>query len=199
MKPINRRNFTTGIVAATVTGRAVAASEPRATATPQQLHLKPNGWMPNSPLPVLLYRSALPADGDLAIAMEHLFTTNGWPPQWRDGVYPFHHYHSTAHEVLGFAAGYAELMLGGEGHESLTVKARDVLVLPTGTGHCRISASDDFLVIGAYPTGEHWDICRSAATPEMMKRMRSVRFPASDPLTGATGALPKLWPPSNET
>jgi uncharacterized protein YjlB len=37
------------------------------------------------------------------------------------------------------------------------------------------------------------DICRTAATPEVLERMKRVRFPASDPLTGRTGALPKLW------
>jgi uncharacterized protein YjlB len=84
-------------------------------------------------------------------------------------------------------------MLGGEGGETVTVHAGDVLVLPTGTGHCRISASDDFLVIGAYPENEHWDICRTAATPETLDNMRRVRFPQSDPLTGPTGPLPKLW------
>lgn len=167
--------------------------ESPATATPQQLPLKPNGWMPNSPLPVLLYRNAMPAGNDRATAMERLFTANGWPPQWRNGVYDFHHYHSTAHEVLGFAAGHADLILGGEGGESITVHAGDVAVLPAGTGHCRITASDDFLVVGAYPKNEHWDICRTAATPEVLERMRHIRFPASDPLTGASGALPKLW------
>jgi uncharacterized protein YjlB len=65
--------------------------------------------------------------------------------------------------------------------------------VPTGTGHCRITASVDVRVIGAYPANEHWDICRTAAAPEVLERMRQVRFPASDPLTGATGALPKLW------
>jgi uncharacterized protein YjlB len=149
--------------------------------------------MPNNTLPVLLYRNALPVTADLATTMERLFTANGWPPQWRNGVYSFHHYHSTAHEVLGFAAGHADLILGGEGGTSVTVHAGDIAVLPAGTGHCRITASEDFLVIGAYPPDEHWDICRTAATPEVFARIRSVSFPASDPVTGAGGALPKLW------
>src|ERR1700761_5980929 len=195
MKSIDRRNFTAGIIAAGLGRRMASASkvESLATTTPQQLHLKPNGWMPNSSLPVLLYRNAFPTGKDLTGKMEHLFTANQWPPQWRNGVYDFHHYHSTAHEVLGFAAGHADLVLGGEGGTPVTVHAGDIAVLPAGTGHCRITASDDFLVIGAYPPDEHWDICRTAATPEVFARMRSVSFPASDPVTGAAGALPKLW------
>jgi uncharacterized protein YjlB len=195
MKPINRRHFTAGIVAAGIGSRMASASkvENSSVTMPQQLHLKPNGWMPNSSLPVLLYRSVMPASSNAATAMERLFTANGWPPQWRNGVYDFHHYHSTAHEVLGFAQGHADLVLGGEGGESVTVHSGDVLILPAGTGHCRITASDDFLVIGAYPENEHWDICRTAATAEVLERMRHVPFPASDPITGAAGALPKLW------
>ena len=143
-RKIDRRQFAAGIVAAGLAGHAAASSP--IPVVPQQLHLKPNGWMHNNTLPVLLYRSAIPVHGDVAAAMEKLFTANGWPPQWRNGVYDFHHYHSTAHEVLGFAAGHADLILGGEGGEPITVHAGDVAVLPTGTGHCRITASDDFLV-----------------------------------------------------
>lgn len=170
------------------------ASPLSSVSAPEQLHLKPNGWMPNNIFPVLLYRRAVAVTTpDLADVMEHLFTQNGWPPQWRNGVFPFHHYHSTAHEVLGFAAGHAQIMLGGEKGTAITIQAGDIAVLPAGTGHCRISASDDFLVIGAYPPNEHWDICRAAATPEVLERMRSVAFPDSDPVTGKTGALPRLW------
>ena len=190
-RPIDRRQFAAGIVAAGVAGRSLAAaSTPPA---PELLRLKPNGWMPNNTLPVLSYRSALPVTGDLATTMEQLFTANSWPPQWRNGIYGFHHYHSTAHEVLGIAAGHVDVMLGGENGHTLTARAGDVLVLPAGTGHCRISASDDLLVIGAYPAGEHWDICRTAATLEVLDRIRRVQFPASDPVFGPKGSLPKLW------
>jgi uncharacterized protein YjlB len=162
---------------------------------PQVLRLKSNGWVPNNEkLPVLLYRSAISvANSDPASAFEALFTKNGWPPQWRDGVYDFHHYHSTAHEVLGFARGYARIVLGGEKGHELQIQAGDVAVLPAGTGHCKIEASSDFLVVGAYPPDQNWDICRSALSIEALKRMLNLPFPHSDPLRGAGGALTTLW------
>jgi uncharacterized protein YjlB len=157
---------------------------------PQALSLAPDDRMPNSRLPVLIYRGAIAMDAaNKAGGFDRLFEQNGWRGIWRDGVYDFHHYHSNAHEVLGIAQGKATLRLGGESGKQIEVGAGDALVLPAGTGHCRIRASENFVVIGAYPPGqEHYDICRERS-PEAELRIEKVKLPPSDPIAGRDGTL----------
>jgi uncharacterized protein YjlB len=157
--------------------------------------LPAHDWVPNHPrFPVLLYRAAIdPVTPDLAEAFETRLAANGWPAQWRDGVFDYHHYHSTAHEALAVFGGRAELILGGPGGISLSVAAGDLLVLPAGTGHCRRAASDDFQVVGAYPRGQDLDICQAAPTAAQRASIYAVPVPAGDPLEGEAGWLSVLW------
>lgn len=146
----------------------VMESAAAAVVQPETLRLAPNGWIPNHPrLPVLVYRDAIaPSGRDPAARFEARFAQNGWPPQWRNGVYDFHHFHPSTHEVLGIAAG---------------------------TGHCRIDASRDFLVVGAYPPDQDTGISRTALDAERLAALERVGYPKSDPLYGAQGPLVKLW------
>ena len=93
--------------------------------------------MPNNRLPFLVYRGAIDVArvSDPAAAIEKTFEKNGWGHgMWRNGIFPFVHYHSQIHEVLGIAAGKARVRFGGDHGEELEVEAGDVAVLPAGTG-----------------------------------------------------------------
>jgi uncharacterized protein YjlB len=156
-----------------------------------------DGLVPNNPtLPFLVYRGAVDVAGrDPAAKIERRFAEHGWGDLWRNGVYPFTHYHSRIHEALGIARGYARVRFGGATGEELEIAAGDVAVLPAGTGHQRLSASGDFLVVGAYPPSGTYDLCRAspAEHARALTTIPHVPLPATDPLYGRDGPLRTLW------
>lgn len=152
-----------------------------------------DGAIPNSPLPLLVYRNAVPPD---AGAIEARFAAHRWPPAWRDGVFSFHHFHSNAHEVLGVARGWVKVRFGGRGGQTVRVQAGDVAVLPAGVGHCNEEQSPDLLIVGAYPdNGPGPDTHRGKPEEHdaVLRNIAATPCPDSDPVLGPAGALCRLW------
>lgn len=158
-------------------------------------HFKDDGSIPNNTLPLLVYKFAFPIGESLAEVMEETFASHNWTNSWRNGVFPYHHYHSITHEVLGIYAGSAQVQLGGEQGEKIDVEAGDVIVIPAGVGHKKISASDDFAVIGAYPNGKDYDLMtgKVGERPGADKRIAAVPLPDTDPVLGKEGGIAEYW------
>ena len=160
---------------------------------PETFQFAADGAFPNSRLPVLIYRR-LDLAGTAAAA-ENAFAANNWLGAWRDGIFSFHHFHSTAHEVLAIVGGGARVTLGGPSGRTFEVGRGDVLVLPAGTGHRNGGSSGDFLVVGAYPDGMDWDLKRGdpAEYEDAQRTIAGVPLPDADPVHGAAGPLTRLW------
>ncbi len=150
----------------------------------------------NKKLPVLLFRQVMESSGNLAIQFESMIAGNGWSGSWRNGIFPYHHYHSTAHEVLAVYSGSVRVQLGGPNGKLVDLKAGDVVVLPAGTAHKRLDSSGDFGVIGAYPRGqENYDMNygREEERPETDRNIEKVALPEADPIYGEKGPLTRYW------
>ena len=159
--------------------------------------LTDDGKIPNNPrFALLVYRGVLDLGGDAAAQCEERFTGNGWKAAWRNGVYPYHHYHAKTHEALGLIAGEASVRFGGESGPVVKVKAGDVVVIPAGVGHKRESASGDLLIVGAYPNGIDEPDMNTGKPGERDRALHSipkVGAPAQDPVYGKNGPLASHW------
>ena len=166
--------------------------------SPQMLafQLQGDDLIPNSRLPLLIYRQAfnMPEPGDPA-ALEKAFQVNDWKGCWRNGIYSYHHYHSTAHEVLGVFRGTARVQFGGNRGRTQQLNAGDVVIIPAGVAHKNLESSDDFGVVGAYPAGQEPDMCygEPGERPEADARIARVPMPSRDPVYGAHGPLLERW------
>jgi len=193
MSPVRRRELLSLGIPAML--RVMETSEASAAlAEPRTLVLKGTTEFPNSRLPALVHAGVL-VGGDLASRFEALFEQNGWTGSWRNGLYRTHHYHSTAHEVLGVYRGSVKVRLGGPDGPVIELRAGDVAVIPAGVAHINEGQSDDFAVVGAYPTGTSADLQygRDRERPRTDRNVAVVPFPSTDPAFGKSGALPRLW------
>ena len=167
------------------------------TAAPVTYTFADDGRIPNNPLPFLFYRCAIDLTGspDPERVVEKVFAANGWGSLWRNGIYPYVHYHSMIHEAMGVARGFARVRFGGEKGRVIEIVAGDVVVLPAGTGHQRMTESPKLMVIGAYPPTGKYTPCRGskAEHAKALTSIQDVPLPITDPMFGPKGPLMALW------
>jgi len=161
------------------------------------LVLADDGIFPNNAqLPLLLYSQVFCADSaNLSTRIRELFAKNHWGGAWVNGVFSYHHYHSTTHEVLAVCAGQAELQLGGPTGMRQIVQPGDVIIIPAGVAHRNLGPNSDFSVVGAYPRGQAPDLCYGNADerPLTVKTIAALPLPGCDPLYGPHGPLMECW------
>ena len=160
--------------------------------------IKENGNFPNNEtLPLVLYRGAAEKSDteNCAREFEDIFTRNQWPAAWRDGVHPYHHYHSVAHETLGVYSGRAKVQFGGDGGPVFDVGPGDVVVIPAGVAHKLISSEGRLGIVGAYPEGQSPDMRygKSGERPEADRNIAATPLPGGDPLLGKNGPIAEQW------
>ena len=156
-----------------------------------------DGTYPNNeklPLLVFKYAIAIPADNPAGV-IEKIFRSNGWGGSWRNGIYPYHHYHSTAHEVLGIYGGTITVQLGGPSGIVIEGQSGDVIIIPAGVAHKNLGSSSDFRCVGAYPPGQSWDMNygKPGERPKTDQNIANVPLPDTDPVYGSDGPLVKSW------
>jgi len=166
--------------------------------TPQALRFSDDGSIPNNPrLPFLVYRNCVDLSGTPypEEIIEKVLARHGWGDMWRNGIYPYVHYHSMIHEVLAIARGRARVQFGGTKGEELDLGPGDIAVLPAGTGHQGLWASPELMAIGAYPKSGKYDLCRGskAEHAKAVETIPNVPLPTTDPVYGADGPLMTLW------
>lgn len=161
-------------------------------------HLRDDGIFPNNEkLPLILYRQVIRFQDGGPEVVEEVFHQNGWGSSWRNGIYGFHHYHSTTHEVLGVYQGNCRVQLGGPEGEIFEIKKGDVVLIPAGVAHKNLGSSQDFKLVGAYPNGQSWNMNygKKGERPLADQNIAKVKLPEKDPVLGDHGPVKERWNP----
>ncbi|THB72784.1 MAG: hypothetical protein D6B25_16140 [Desulfobulbaceae bacterium] len=161
-------------------------------------HFAASGNFPNNgKLPLLVYHNVFVGNEITPEAFENRFNSSHWPSAWRNGLFSYHHFHSTAHEALGIYSGQVQICFGGPGGTILKGRPGDAIIIPAGVSHCCVDQSTDLAIVGAYPAGTRPNMCSGTEKdyPRVSREIDLVPLPAADPLFGRNGILFDHWLP----
>ncbi|KAI5459341.1 hypothetical protein BGZ63DRAFT_491549 [Mariannaea sp. PMI_226] len=169
---------------------------------PEVYRLTQTDFVPNSRLPVIVYRNVLPRPLDETSTTQFL-EKNEWIKGGTWGAIQRHHFHPNTHECYGVFSGSSVLLLGvgptedeSLGHQ-IQMEAGDVIVLPAGVSHCSKDFNNDYRYVGVYPKGSpRWknEYGKVKDTCQMLREQaESISIPDHDPVLGQNGPLCELW------
>lgn len=153
----------------------------------KRIKTAPDKPFPGNEIELRLYKAVFDNDQtELGVKFSRLFSGHGWSIPWINGVYGFHHFHAEAHEVLGCAAGWVVVQIGGPKGPEFKLTAGDAMLIPAGVAHKNSGSSADYRILGSYPYGQEPDLRRG--NPEewndVLKKISLVRLWDRDPITG---------------
>jgi uncharacterized protein YjlB len=150
----------------------------------------------NALLPLLTYSQPFTKKNKIdSKAVIELLESNGWANAWENGIYDYHHYHSITHEVLVITSGSVRVQFGGEDGIAVELNEGDVVIIPAGVAHKKLSDHSGFKCVGAYPEGRDYDILtgKPGERQKADENIKNVPLPEADPVYGMDGPLRSNW------
>ncbi|MCD2425876.1 hypothetical protein LQ567_24040 [Niabella pedocola] len=162
---------------------------------PDIFYFRKDNLIPNSPHPLLVYRTFFDKESDACENwLKKKFTAHQWflfagvPPL----DVPF--YYMNTHVVLGVCAGAAKWQLGGTLGLTMVIEKGDVLVIPAGVGLQHLESSADFKITGASALDVVPKIRKEASgNSKDPGRVADVPIPETDPVLGMDDGLLTIW------
>jgi len=151
-----------------------------------KLYMDNDGTYPNNPThPLLLYRSAF--HGTQQEGYTKIVSSGEWTSPWVWGIFTYHHYHTTAWELLICVKGQADIQIGGSNGPIVNISKGDVMLVPPGLAHKQIRDSGGFTLLGSYPIegcSGPVDTVRGAPTEDQKANIEACVTPKRDPVLG---------------
>mmetsp|Transcript_16151 Transcript_16151/g.24598 ORF Transcript_16151/g.24598 Transcript_16151/m.24598 type:complete len:208 (-) Transcript_16151:1035-1658(-) len=148
-----------------------------------RLFMKDDGTFPNNENhPLMIYKNCFHGSQSEA---EMKIVEGGWTSPWVWGVFTFHHYHSTAWELLLCVQGEAQIQLGGPSGPTIRVERGDLMLVPPGFAHKQLSERGGFALLGAYPDcqGVNVDTLKGKPSDQQRRNILDCPTPHKDPIS----------------
>jgi uncharacterized protein YjlB len=155
-----------------------------------RIYVSDDGTFPNNDkYPVLIYQDAY--HGSSKEATKCMERDREWTSPWTWGIFSYHHYHSTAWELLVCIRGTASVRMGGPSGPTLSIRRGDLILIPPGISHQQIQDEDGFALLGSYPLKDcsaSWtgsvDTLNGPPTKIQRDNIRACPVPGKDPIFG---------------